>query len=120
MVLDFTRVGQVSTDTVQERLDTSVLDGGAHKDGSETERGGSSLKGLSDIRGSNRSFVEEKVTESLVSLGKLFDELCTLLFSKGANAFRNFVGLNDLVTDSGSVGGVYVKRILTHPLTPSL
>jgi hypothetical protein len=128
--LDLGRVRQIRNDSVEEGLNTRVLDGRSEHDGGERVVDGAATDALGDGGGGDGLLVEEEIGHGLVDFGELLDELCLFLFGE-----RDELSGNLLLSDSETVrrknrsgqrgsklGSLWTSNDLkkrAHPLTPS-
>jgi hypothetical protein len=54
---------------------------------------------LGNIQVGDWFLIEKQVTQGLVCLGEVLDELCSLLFGESADVFWNLIGLDNVQTN---------------------
>ena len=89
--------GQVRADTVEHGLHSRVLDRRTKEYRGELEADCRAANGGDELGCSRVLVHDQELTDLVVDLGQLLDELATLLLSKLKDLGRNFVRLDDLV-----------------------
>lgn len=111
-VLDVGRVGEVVADGVEHGLDGLVGQGGTHQHGAELERDGRPPDGGLDLLGRRGLLVQEHLSDLVIHVGQLLDELLALLLDELLQVVRDRV-LDADVHAAGTLGvdGLHVDQV---------